>query len=101
VRVANNGPDAIRLGPQFQPEFVILDLGMPQMDGYDTARRIRGEGWGDQATLVALTGWGHQEERDRTKAAGFDAHLLKPVGEELFQELARIRAKRTTSSTAL
>ena len=100
VRVANSGPEAIRLGPQFQPEFVILDLGMPQMDGYDTARRIRSQGWGDQATLVALTGWGHQEERDRTKAAGFDAHLLKPVGEELFEELARIRAKRTSTSTA-
>ena len=101
VRVASNGPEAIRLGPQFRPEFVILDLGMPQMDGYDTARRIRGQGWGDQAMLVALTGWGHQEERDRTKAAGFDAHLLKPVGEELFQELARIRAQRERTSTAL
>jgi signal transduction histidine kinase len=97
VRVANNGPEAIRLGPQFEPEFVILDLGMPQMDGYDTARSIREAPWGRDATLVALTGWGHQEERDRTTAAGFDAHLVKPVGEELFAELARIRRPRKTS----
>jgi signal transduction histidine kinase len=97
VRVANNGPEAIRLGPQFEPEFVILDLGMPQMDGYDTARSIREAPWGREATLVALTGWGHQEERDRTTAAGFDAHLVKPVGEELFAELARIRRPRKTS----
>jgi len=91
VQVTNNGPEAIRVGPQFDPEFVILDLGMPQMDGYDTARTIREAPWGRRATLVALTGWGHQEERDRTAAAGFDAHLVKPVGEELFAELARIR----------
>jgi signal transduction histidine kinase len=91
VRVANSGPEAIRIGPEFNPEFVILDIGMPTMDGYDTARNIREAAWGRDATLVALTGWGHQEERDRTAAAGFDAHLVKPVGEELFLELARIR----------
>jgi len=91
VRVALSGAEAIRLGPQFNPEFVILDIGMPNMDGYDTARIIRQAPWGRDATLVALTGWGHKEERDRTTAAGFDAHLVKPVGEELFTELARIR----------
>jgi len=94
VRVANSGPEAIRLGPEFQPEFVILDIGLPNMDGYDIARNIREAPWGRDATLVALTGWGHQEERDRTTAAGFDAHLVKPVGEELFLELARIRRPR-------
>jgi len=101
VRVANNGPEAIRLGPQFLPEFVILDLGMPHMDGYDTARSIRQAPWGRRATLVALTGWGHQEERDRTAAAGFDAHLVKPVGEELFEELARIGQPHRQSGDAL
>jgi CheY-like chemotaxis protein len=94
VRVVNSGPDAIRLGPEFKPEFVILDIGMPNMDGYDTARHIRDAAWGRRATLVALTGWGHREERDRTTAAGFDAHLVKPVGEELFAELARLRKTR-------
>jgi CheY-like chemotaxis protein len=59
-----------------------LDLGMPKMNGYDVARRVRREPWGQQVVLVACTGWGQPEDRRRSKAAGFDHHLVKPVSPE-------------------
>lgn len=62
-----------------QPDIVVLDLGMPRMDGYEAARRIRAEPWGTAATLIALTGWGQEGDRQRTREAGFDHHLLKPA----------------------
>ena len=61
--------------------FVLLDLGMPRLDGYEVARRIRAEEWGRQLVLVALTGWGQDEDRRRTSEAGFDWHLVKPFAE--------------------
>ena len=63
----------------FRPELVLMDLGMPKMDGYEAARRIRAEPWGGARFLVALTGWGADDDRERTRAAGFDRHLVKPV----------------------
>ena len=62
------------------PEIVLLDLGMPRLDGYDTARSIRAEPWGENVTLIAVTGWGQPKDRDRTLEAGFNAHLVKPIG---------------------
>jgi CheY-like chemotaxis protein len=59
---------------------------MPRLDGYDTARSIRAEPWGKDVTLIAVTGWGQSKDRDRTLEAGFNAHLVKPIGtEELLQ----------------
>ena len=72
----------------FQPEVVLLDLGMPAMDGYETARHLRRLDWGKQARLIALTGWGQQQDRIRTAEAGFDVHLVKPVSEvDLFRAI--------------
>jgi signal transduction histidine kinase len=86
VATACDGVEALRVAPDFSPEVVLLDLGMPRLDGYDTARSIRAEPWGKDVRLVALTGWGQQKDRDRTLEAGFNAHLVKPVGaEELLQ----------------
>ena len=60
-------------------EIVVLDVGMPKLDGCEVARRIRAEAWGRNAVLVALTGWGQEVDRRRSREAGFDMHLVKPV----------------------
>jgi CheY-like chemotaxis protein len=88
VRVAHDGVETLAVASEFEPEVVLLDLGMPKMDGYETARRLRNESWGQQVMLVALTGWGQQRDRERTAEAGFDLHLVKPIAEfELFQAI--------------
>ena len=93
VRTANDGLEALEVAETFAPQVVLLDLGMPRMDGYETAREIRRKWWGKSATLVALTGWGQQQDRQRTSDAGFDAHLVKPVTEfDLFQAIASARS---------
>jgi len=79
VHTASNGPDALAAAAQFRPDVVLLDLSMPGMDGYELARRMRAEAWGKDALLVALTGWGQEHHRRRSKAAGFDRHLTKPA----------------------
>ena len=79
VRAAYDGPSALDIVAAFRPEIVFLDLGMPKMDGYETARRFRQLPDGRDALLVALTGWGQTEDRRRTRDAGFDEHLAKPV----------------------
>ncbi|MGH9658358.1 MAG: response regulator, partial [Bryobacteraceae bacterium] len=61
---------------------VILDLGLPSMDGFEIAREIESQAWGKDVALVALTGWGQQEDYRKTTDAGFDAHLVKPVAPE-------------------
>ena len=67
------------LAGQRRPEIVVLDVGMPKLDGCEVARRIRAESWGRGAVLVALTGWGQDVDRRRSREAGFDMHLVKPV----------------------
>jgi signal transduction histidine kinase len=99
VRSANDGLEALQVAEAFAPQVVLLDLGMPRMDGYETAREIRRKWWGKGATLVALTGWGGQQDRQKTTDAGFDAHLVKPVTEfDLFHAIA---FSRSTSLGAL
>jgi signal transduction histidine kinase len=80
VRVAHDGQQCLTIAQTFQPDIIFLDLGMPRMDGWETASRIRASEWGREMRLVALTGWGQPQDRDRTAAAGFDAHLVKPIG---------------------
>ncbi len=92
VNTANDGMEALTISPTFRPDIVLLDLGMPNLNGYATAHRIREEPWGQNVLLVALTGWGQPKDRDRTSRAGFNAHLVKPVGvEELFGTLAQLK----------
>jgi signal transduction histidine kinase/CheY-like chemotaxis protein len=79
VRVAYDGEQAVRLGAEFHPELVFLDIGMPRMDGYAAARALRALPGLQAVRLVALTGWGAEQDRARTEAAGFDHHLLKPA----------------------
>ena len=99
VRTAHDGVEALTVAQAFEPDIVLLDLGMPKMDGYEAARelRLRPIG-GKRMALIALTGWGQQQDRDRTADAGFDAHLVKPVAEaQLFKALAAaVEGKRRT-----
>src|SRR5688572_7866161 len=102
VRTANDGLEALEVADSFAPQVVLLDLGMPRMDGYETARQIRRRWWGRSATLVALTGWGQQQDRQRTSDAGFDVHLVKPVTEfDLFHAIASARSGQSTPGAAL
>lgn len=79
VRIAHDGQEAIRLAAVYCPEVCVLDIGMPGATGYDVAKRIREEGWGSHAILIALTGWGQDRDKSLARAAGFDHHLTKPV----------------------
>ena len=89
VRTAHDGVEALAVAKTFVPDIVLLDLGMPKMDGYEVARQLRLGQQERRMTLIALTGWGQQQDRDRTSNAGFDAHLVKPVAEaHLFKALA-------------
>lgn len=87
VRVAYDGPSALETLIGFAPEIALIDIGMPGMDGYETAKRIRERPQGRDLTLIALTGWGQEEDRRRTREAGFDRHLVKPVNDDVLQEL--------------
>jgi CheY-like chemotaxis protein len=79
VRACYDGRQALDEGASFQPDTMLLDIGMPGLSGYEVARRIRDEPWGADVALIALTGWGQTEDRRRSLDAGFDHHLVKPV----------------------
>jgi CheY-like chemotaxis protein/two-component sensor histidine kinase len=79
VHCASDGEEALALAGQRRPEIVVLDVGMPKLDGCEVARRIRAESWGRDAVLVALTGWGQEVDLRRSREAGFDMHLVNPV----------------------
>ena len=86
VRIASDGVEALELAEQFSPRIALLDLGMPNLNGYDTARRLREQQWCGRIALVALTGWGQPKDRDRTFEVGFDAHLVKPVTDRVLRD---------------
>jgi len=99
VRTANDGVEAMTIGETFQPQVVLLDLGMPRMDGYETARSMRRRPWGTRALIIAVTGWAQPYDRQKTSEAGFDAHLVKPVSEvELFQAIATGRPTKSENA---
>jgi PAS domain S-box-containing protein len=77
--VAQDGREAIELAERFSPHLVLLDLGLPLMDGHAVCRHIRAQPWSQGMAIVALTGWGQEQDRQRTRSAGFDDHLVKPA----------------------
>jgi len=89
VQYALNGQDALEAARRFRPEIIFLDLGMPGMNGYEVARRIRTEPRGGAIYLVALTGWGHARDRRRSEEAGFDAHIVKPASPDMLNRVLR------------
>jgi CheY-like chemotaxis protein len=84
---ARDGQEALDAAQEFQPDIVLMDLGMPNMNGYEAARRIRQQPGGRKLLLVATTGWGQEEDRRRTTEAGFDRHLVKPIEAAALREL--------------
>jgi|HubBroStandDraft_5_1064220.scaffolds.fasta_scaffold15254_2 signal transduction histidine kinase len=87
VYTAANGAMALESAEAHRPEVALLDIGMPKLDGYEVARRIRAQPWGQRITLVALTGWGQDSDRRRSQEAGFDSHLVKPLDLDKLMEL--------------
>jgi two-component system, sensor histidine kinase len=87
LHVCHGGREALALAQRERPDALVLDIGMPGMSGYELARHIRQEDWGRDALLIAVTGWGQQEDRERSRTAGFDHHLTKPVDPDALQEL--------------
>ena len=87
VRVAHDGPAALAAVEAEPPDLVFLDIGMPVMNGYDVARRLRQRPGLGHLLLVAMTGWGQEEDRRRSQEAGFDHHLVKPVEPEALHKL--------------
>jgi PAS domain S-box-containing protein len=87
ARTAHDGLEALSVASGFRPHVVILDIGLPKLNGYDAARRIREQTWGKGAVLIAMTGWGQEGDRHRSKAAGFDHHMVKPVNPTALMKL--------------
>jgi len=81
VRMVHDGEAAIAAVAEYRPQVMLLDIGLPLMDGYEVCRRVRSQPWGKQLAVVALSGWGDKEAQRRGEAAGFDRHLVKPVDE--------------------
>ena len=92
TRVSHDGVDALREAIDYKPDVVLLDIGLPGLSGYEIARRIRMEPWGSTTLLIAVTGWGHEDDKRRAIEAGFDYHMTKPLSlEELKSTLERWR----------
>ena len=87
IRTAHDGLEAVEVAEIFHPELVLLDIGLPKLNGYDVARRIRKQLWGQDATLVAVTGWGRDQDRRLSQEAGFNFHIVKPVDLAALEDL--------------
>jgi PAS domain S-box-containing protein len=87
AQTAYDGLEALDVAAACRPDVVLLDIGMPKLNGYDTARRIREQPWGQNMVLVAVTGWGQEEDKRRSQEAGFNTHLVKPVDPTALEKL--------------
>jgi CheY-like chemotaxis protein len=87
ARIAHDGLAAVVAAEEFRPDVVLLDLGLPRLSGIEACRRIREQAWGRSMRIVALTGWGQGEDRRRSREAGFDEHVVKPVSHDALMAL--------------
>lgn len=87
VRTANDGAAAVDLAAAFGPDVILLDIGMPTLNGYEACRRIREQPWGEKVVLIALTGWGRDEDKRQSQDAGFDHHMVKPLRSGALKQL--------------
>ena len=87
VRQAHDGQAAVEAAADFDPQVVLLDIGMPKLNGYETCQQIRAQPGGAARTMVACTGWGQADDRRRSDDAGFDRHLVKPVDPAVLADL--------------
>jgi CheY-like chemotaxis protein len=98
VRVAHGGRAALAIAQTFRPDVALLDIGMPDLSGYEVAKELRRLSWGAGICLVALTGWGRDDDRQRAMVAGFDRHLTKPIDAGALEALL---AKETEASARI
>jgi PAS domain S-box-containing protein len=87
IRTAYDGQQGVDVAGEFRPDVILLDIGLPKLNGYEASRRIREQPWGKEVVLIALTGWGQEEDRRRSHEAGFDHHMVKPVDPEALMKL--------------
>src|SRR5262245_51081381 len=96
IRTAYDGQRGVDLAGEFRPDVVLLDIGLPKLDGYQACQRIREQAWGQAMVLIAVTGWGQEKDRRRSHEAGFDHHMVKPVDPhalmKLLAELQTVKA---------
>jgi CheY-like chemotaxis protein len=98
VQTAADGEEALACAAAFHPDVVILDIGLPRLDGYEVARRLRQGAAGSAALLIALTGYGQKGDQDQARAAGFDLHLVKPADpRQLAETIAQWRRPAETA----
>jgi CheY-like chemotaxis protein len=92
VRTAHDGIDAVKAAEKFRPQVILMDVGMPRLNGYEATRHIREQPWGGSVIIIALTGWGQEGDKERSREAGCNGHLVKPVSlpdlEQLLVELS-------------
>jgi CheY-like chemotaxis protein len=79
VKTAHDGIEALEIAERFRPEIILMDVGMPRLNGLEATRRIREQDWGRETTIIALTGWGQDGDKERSRASGCNGHLVKPV----------------------
>ena len=96
---AHDGKQALNIAKTFEPNLILLDIGLPEMDGFEVCRAIRQEPWGKNIWIIAMTGWGQAEDRERSKQAGFNAHLVKPVSISKLSELMNDMPVRGLTAT--
>ena len=95
IFTAYDGLEALDAAATFLPDVILLDIGLPKLNGYEVARRIREQPWGREMMLIALTGWGQDEDRRLSGEAGFDFHLVKPVDLAALEKLVDKEATTT------
>ena len=84
---AHDGLEAVESAERIKPDVILLDIGLPLMNGYEVARKVREQPWGEKVALIALTGWGQEEDRRKSNEAGFNSHLVKPVDHAVLNKL--------------
>ena len=87
TRTAHDGESAVASAETFLPEVVLLDIGLPKLNGYEVAQRIRKQAWGESMFLIAVTGWGQDEDRQRSSEVGLNVHMVKPVEPSALERL--------------
>jgi CheY-like chemotaxis protein len=98
TQAAHDGLQAVDAAEEFNPHVILLDIGLPTLNGYEACQRIRSQSWGKSMILVALTGWGQEEDKRRAEESGFDTHLVKPVDPpKLIQVVAALLKERNQS----
>ncbi len=84
---AHDGLEALEIAAEYRPDLILMDIGMPKLNGYDTAKQLRQHAWARSIVLVALTGWGQYEDRRKSQASGFDFHITKPIEPQAIEKL--------------